>query len=121
MGIDAYMKRIAKKDTAVYWTPSTLTTSGSQDYNIGTEINCLWKEDIKLLRDSTGREIVSKAIIYVTIDLEEHGFLFHGKLDDLTTAQKSDPKEVASAYEIMVFKKVPSINLGGQFNRQAVI
>ncbi len=121
MGIDLYMKRVAKKDIAVYWTPSDLTTSGSQDYNIGTEINCLWKEDIKTIRDTEGREVVSKAVIYVTIDLEEHGFLFHGKLADLTTAQKADPKEVASAYEIMLFKKVPSINLGGQFNRQAFI
>lgn len=121
MGIDLYVKRIAKKDIAVFWTPSTLTTSGSQDYNIGTEINCLWKEGVKMIRDSAGREITSKAVIYVTQDLEEHGFLFHGKLADLTTAQKSDPKEVPSAYEIMLFKKVPSINLGGQFNRQAFI
>ena len=120
MSIDAYMKKICN-DTAVYWSTPVVDNFGAFTFTTPVEISCLWKGKVVLMRESDGREIVSKAKVYVIQDLDEHGMLFHGILDDLTSAQKSDPKTVSDAYEIKIFLKTPSIHLKNQFNRSAIL
>lgn len=120
MSIDAYMKNICN-DIAVYWGTPVADKFGAFTFATPVEIQCLWKGKVVLIRDDEGREIVSKAKVYVTQDLDEHGMLFHGILDDLTAAQKSDPRKVSSAYEIKTFMKVPSLHLKNQFNRSAIL
>jgi len=108
-------------DTAVYWANPTLNTDGTFEYDTGVEISCLWKNERNLIMDREGREIMSMATIYITQDLADNGIIYHGTLDDLTDAQKLDPKQVTEAYEIKQVLKIPSMYLTDEFNRKIMI
>lgn len=110
MSIDRYMKRIAKKDTAVYWSGGTPITGGTYTFATPVEINCFWMETEEMVRDSDGRQVVSRAQVFVTQTLSDQGRLYHGTLSDLTTAQKADPRTVKAVYEIMRFSTTPSLH-----------
>lgn len=120
MSIEAYLKRICT-DTAVYWSTPTLNTDGTLDYATGIEIKCFWKEHRTLVKTAEGKEIMSKAMIYVIDDLDEQGMLYHGYLKDLTDAQKADPKEVTKAYEIIDIVKTPSLHIPSQKSRRVLV
>lgn len=121
MGIEAYIKKVATRDTAVYWASPTMQAGGYNAFATPVEIDCFWVESTELVRTDDGREIMSKAKVYVTQDLDEQGMLFHGTLSDLTSSEKSDPREVAAAYEIMKFEKKPSLHIPNQYMRVAII
>ena len=120
MSIANYLKK-ACTDTAVYWASPIAAADASFDYDTGVEIKCLWREEIKMIRDSEGKEIVSKAAVHVLIDLDNNGMIFHGELDDLTAAEKADPKKRTDAYEIKLFVKTPSLHLKGEYSRKAML
>lgn len=120
MSIESYLKRICT-DTAVYWANPTSSADGSLSYDTPVEIKCLWREEIKMIRDTQGKEIVSKAAVHVLVDIDDNGMLFHGDLDDLTAAEESDPRKRADAYEVKLFMKTPSLHLVGQFSRKAML
>lgn len=120
MSIENYMKTRCT-DTAVYWGTPTLDEDGSYGYVAPVEISVLWIEAIKMIRDAEGKEIVSNASVYLLQDIENNGMLFHGELADLSVAEQADPKKRTDAYEVKLFKKVPSIHLKGEFTRQAML
>lgn len=120
MSIANYLKRVCT-DTAVYWASPTADTDGSFSYDAGVEIKCLWREEIKMIRDSDGKEVVSKAAVHVLADLDNNGMLFHGELADLSVAEKADPKKRRDAYEVKLFIKTPSMNLVGEYSRKAML
>lgn len=118
--IERYLRRIAK-DTAVYWGSPTLRDDGTNQYAAPIEIKCLWKEGFISDPD---RDIVSisiKAQIYVFRDLDQGGILWKGTLAQLSVQEKQDPREIEDAYEINIFKKIPSLYIRGEFNRYAII
>lgn len=119
-GIDRFLKKIAK-DVAVYWGNPTVSGDGSNRYDDPIEIDVLWKGKEDLVRSLNAKEGVGRAVVYVTVDLDEQGMLYHGRLTDLTDAQKADPRKVKKAFEITRFFKVPSMYLQGQYNRMAYI
>ena len=121
MSIERYLKRIGKRDTVVYWGNPTAGAGAVISFDAPVEIGCMWKEKIEMLRDKSGREIISRASVYVTQDLDENGMLFHGELCDLTTAQQGDPRKVDAAYEIKMFLKTPSLYLRNRYNRKALL
>ncbi len=113
MGIERFIKRLIKKDTAVYWGPeASLKFDGTPVFPDPVEINCLWINAAETFMDDDGKEFISTASVYVALDLAQEGMLFHGVLDDLSTAQKADPRTVHAAYFIKVFEKTPSLNFG---------
>ena len=119
-GLDSYMKRMCIY-TAVYWKTPVADKYGAFSFDDPVEIKCLWKDKITLIRNNEGREVTTMAKVYVLEDLDESGMLFNGTLNDLTTAQKSDPKTIPSAYEIKKFLTTPSIYLKNEFNRAALL
>ena len=120
MNIEAYMK-MACKQTAVYWGTPVLVADASFTFAAPVEIACLWKEKITVITDKNGKEVVSKASVDVTQDLDDEGMLFFGELIDLTVAEKADPKTVPNAYEIMLFLKIPSLQHVTKFKRTAML
>lgn len=120
MGIENFIKRIAT-DTAVYWASPTMNTDGTNDFDDGVEIDCYWKEEKDLVLDDAGKEVVSRAKVYVTQDLDNQGMLYHGTLADLTAAQIADPKEVTEAYEIKQIVKKQSLHLKDEYVRQVML
>lgn len=113
MSIERFIKRKIKKDTAVYWGPeASMRADGSPVFGDPVEINCLWDDSSETFTNDNGQEFVAAASVYVSQDLAQEGMLFHGKLTDLATEEKADPRRVHAAYEIKVFEKGPSLNFG---------
>ncbi len=120
MSIERFIKRLIKKDTAVYWGPeASLRFDGTPVFGDPVEIGCIWDNASETVTDDNGKEFVSKASVYISIDLAQEGMLFHGKLTDLNTAQKADPRTVHAAYFIKVFEKTPSLKFG--FGRKVML
>lgn len=120
MSIENYLKTRCT-DTAVYWGSPTVALDGSNNYVAPIEIKVLWIDEIKMIRDSEGKEIISNATVHVLQDIENHGMLFHGMLPELSTSEKADPKTKEDAYEVKLFIKTPSIHLKGQFSRKVML
>ena len=121
MGIEQFMTR-ACAQTAVYWGDPTPDASGG--YSFGSsypeEISCRWEARTELISDGQGNEIISRARVYVTEDVEEEGWLFLGTLDDLDSAAEEDPMQADGTHKIKRFDKVPSIR-GDDFVRIAYL
>lgn len=121
MSIAAYLKRICKRDVAVYWGSPVSDEAGVLRYAAPIEIGCFWKDRMDTIRNKEGREFVSRAEVHVLQDLDESGMLFHGTLSELTNTQEDDPREVTRAYEIERFLKTPSLHLSNTFHRKAIL
>jgi hypothetical protein len=118
--IERFIKRISK-DKAVYWGSPSPAADGSNTYPAPTEINCLWNAKVKVVSEKDGKVVAIEAMVYVSQDLSDQGMLMLGTLSQLTTAQKTDPRKVSSAYEITDFVKTPSLYKKNEFNRCAII
>lgn len=119
--LNRFLKKMTAKDKAVYWGNPTVAGDGSNTYDAPVEIDCLWKGKQDLMFSIGEKEVVGRALVYVTCDVDEQGMLYHGRLKDLTDAQKSDPRKVKDAYEITRFFKVPSMLNKGEYNRVVYI
>lgn len=121
MSIEEFLNRDILIDTAVYWGNPTLQASGYFSYDSPVEISCRWVEKKEAFIDNEGKEAVSRAVVYVGQDLDDHGMLFHGTLDDLTAAEESDPRKVSNAHEIKTFMKIPELDMTDKFVRKAML
>lgn len=119
MSIQNYIKSVLK-DVAVYWSKPVAGADGSNTFAAPCEIKCFWDNGSFLYLTNTGKEVMIRATVHVAVDLDEQGMLFHGRLSDLTSIQKSNPKKVSRAYEIKRFIKTPSLAQKNQFNRVAM-
>lgn len=118
MSINRFVKKKISEDTAVYWSNPDPNTFGQMTFDSPEEINVYWNDASELIRDNDGREIVTNAIVTVGKDLDDSGMLYHGKLSDLTQAEKDDPKKLSGAYEIKKTAKAPSIRKPDQYVRK---
>jgi len=122
MGLEAFIARRCVQ-TAVYWTPDGEDGYGNTVFTSDSprEIACRWEDSTRLMTDAQGDEIVVRAEVFVTEDLEEKGVLYLGTLDDLDSAQEDDPKQVDGAYEIRRFDKMPELGSATKFLRKAYL
>jgi len=119
MSIHAYIQRQCRH-TAVYWGNPQSDGYGGYTYDDPVEISCFWMGESDVAKDEKGNEIVTKAKVYVLQDIDEQGYLWKGKLADLTATQKSDPKQVDEAMPIIRFIKTPSLRID-EYIRKALI
>jgi len=103
--------------TAVYWGNPQPDGYGGMDYDDPTEISCRWDGSTKRITKNQGEEIVSRAEIRVTHDLDDDGMLYLGTLDDLDTSQQNDPESVSRAYRIQKIDKNPLFRSSTEFVR----
>lgn len=100
-----------RKQKAVYWDGSTQVDGfGTPIYQTPVEIDVRWEIKNELYIDKYGNEKTSKSIVYPDTELEENGYLYLGKLDDLSVEQKADPKLLEDAYIISAIQKTPDLN-----------
>lgn len=86
--------------TAVYWGAPQPDGFGGITYSDPVEISCRWDEKTKVVTDNNGKEIVSKAEVLVTQDVDEEGYLYLGTIDDLDSSEQDSPEDVVGAWEI---------------------
>jgi hypothetical protein len=98
--------------TATYWAPTTINKFGEQTFETPASISVRWEEKTEMFLDrDTGKELMSKSVVYLKQDVLENGFLYLG-----TTALQPSAKE--KAFRIKRFDKIPSLK-GNKYIRKA--
>jgi hypothetical protein len=95
------------QQTAVWWANPVLDGFGGRTFDHGVDIRCRWEQKQELFVDAQGQRVLSRAVAYVDRDLSVHDYLYLGTLEDLVTVG-IQPFEVAEAFEVRAFKKIPS-------------
>ena len=139
MSISKFIEKVCIQ-TAVYWGAPTPDGYGGKTYSDPVEIPCRWDDTLEVIKDERGEEIICKAKVLVTQDLEEGGMLYLGTLEDLGVVtggnvvmgglgtgnivlaglakiKKSHPEDVEDAYEITIVKKIPMIRSTSEYVR----
>lgn len=97
------------QQTAVLWTNPILDGFGGRTFDDGIEIQCRWEQRQELFVDAAGREVLSRAVVYIDRDVAVHDYLFLGELVDLASGE-DEPFGNADAFEVRAFKSVPSLD-----------
>jgi len=140
MSIQKFIEKVCVQ-TAVYWGDPTPDGYGGKTYSDPVEIPCRWDDTLEVIKDERGEEIICKAKVLVTQDLEEGGMLYLGTLEDLgivvtggnvvmgglgignivlaglAKIKKSHPEDVEDAYEITMVEKIPMIRSTSEYVR----
>ena len=74
-----------------------------------------------MVRSSDGREVVSKAELMITQDVDESGYLYLGSLTDLDSDEEDNPETIDGAWEILVFTKNPLFKSTTEFVRRVFL
>jgi hypothetical protein len=123
MGIEDFIVKKCKQ-TAVYWGDPVEDGYGGMSFGsmYPIEIDCRWENKNEIFKSSNGKEYTSRSIVYITIDLDEQGYLYLGSLDDFESTQDlTNPKIIENAFEIKRFDKSPSLNKVAEFIRKAYL
>lgn len=100
--------------TVTYWTRSTPDGFGGYSWTAPVQIKAHWEDRTELFVTSAGQSKASRAIVYLESDVEEGGYLFLGN------SSVTNPTTLSGAWEIMGFRKIPSVD-GLVFERRAIL
>lgn len=121
---DIFMPRVLVQ-TAVYWAPLGQNAGGVDQYDQPIELDpsgpnhgVRWEEKTEVFLNNQNEEQVSKAIVYVGIDLEEKGVLWYGTLATITDL--ANPFKNPKAWMIHRLDKIPS-RKANKFVRKAYL
>lgn len=101
------IQRDQLRQTAVLWQNPVLDGFGGRTFDHGIEIPCRWEQKSELFTDFEGRQVLSKAVVYVDVDLVVHDFLYLGTIEDLAEVGVQ-PFDLAEAFEVRAYKKIPN-------------
>ena len=123
-GIEKVAKRFCV-ETCVYWGNPVNDGYGGFTFDAPVEIKCRWEEktEVDVGWFSTGfpgNLFLSKASVMVLQDLDLQGYLYHGSLTDFdSSVDTSKPIDIAGAYVIHRFDKIPMVRKTDEFVRMA--
>lgn len=120
MGIEQRIKTLCTQ-TCVYWAPTGFNAYTDPIFAAPVEVKCRWEEKQILFEDDKGNQLQAKAVAHVVSDVKNEGFLYLGTLTSLTTQQRSNPKNISSAYPIKRFDKSPSLTNPSEYVRKAYL
>lgn len=118
--IEKFLRKISVQ-TAVYWKKGNPDGYGGFTYDTPREIPVRWSDTTKVVSTDKDTQYVCKAEVIVNEDVDKEGYLYLGKLSDLTAEQQSDPRKVDGAHKIIRFDKVPMIMKNDEFVRKAYL
>jgi len=107
--------------TACYWGNPQPDGYGGTVYDDPIEISCRWDETINVVKNYQGEEVISKAEILLTQDVDKEGLLYLGDLDDLDSAEEENPKTIDGAWKIIRFDKTPLFQSSTEFIQKAYL
>lgn len=109
------------KQTMIYWANPITDGFGGYTYTAPVDITGRWEEKQELFLDTEGKEILSRAMVYLSQDVSLGGFLYLGALADLASSiDETHPKNVDGSFEIRQFTKIPDVE-GISFERKAIL
>lgn len=109
------------RQNAVYWGSPSDDGYGGFTFADPVDIKCRWEYRRDLVT-SDGDQVVSEAMVFVSRDLEEKGYLYLGSTEDISSANEDDPtSSEVGAYQIKRFDKLPVMNRKGDYLRVAYL
>jgi hypothetical protein len=126
MGNINNLLRRACKQTAVYWANPQDDGYGNKTFDDPVEIKCRWEDIRQVLgtvgeNTTTGYDIIPRAIVYLTQDVDEEGLLYLGTLDDLDSTQEDNPMTIEGICIIKRPAKIPSLGSTTDFLYKAFL
>lgn len=116
----SFLTRSHKQDI-VYWGSPTYTVSGGKTFAAPVEIKGRWEDKQRLFMTALKTEQISSAFVYLGQDVDIGGYLFLGKLEDISSdIDDTKPELVAGAHEILSLNKTPNI-LATDFEREVIV
>jgi hypothetical protein len=91
------------KQEATYWGNPVPDGWGGLTFDSPVEISCRWEDKTEMFTTASGKEAQSSVVVFLGQDVDIDGFLYLGSSD------QANPKDVAGAYQIKAFKKIPGI------------
>lgn len=119
---DKFIKKFCVQ-TAVYWGNPIKDGEGGFTFDDPVEIDVRWDEKREVITDARsgetfGKQIISKAEILLTVDLDQQGYLYLGALDDFDSlVDTGNPKSITNAWEIRLKIKQPFVKSTTDFVR----
>lgn len=77
------IERMLKYDKCVYWAPKGKNQFGKPLFENPVELGCRWEDRKSRRMDATGVEQIFNGKVFVGIDLDLDGVLWHGLLIDV--------------------------------------
>ena len=112
------------KQHCVYWGSPAEDGYGGKTFANAVEIDCRWEDMHQIVTDAKGVELTSRALVFLTQDVDEEGYLYLGTLDDLydLAGESSgggidDPISIVGTYIIKRFQKTPSMDGSGYLRK----
>lgn len=106
-GIQNFIEKICV-ETCVYWSPGTLDKYGRHKYN-AVEIPCRWEEKFQKVLNKENQEVLSRAKIISTKELDVNGFLSYTSLELLNEEEKKNPLLTPWAFPIIAMERIPEL------------
>jgi hypothetical protein len=118
---------------AVYWGSPVDDGYGGRTYADPVEIACRWEDVVQISGTITAVQLVgftevSRAVVFVTQDVDENGIIYNGTLESLSAYMGSDgelvPADVPDTANIHIIKrfyKVPALGSTTEFLRKAFL
>lgn len=71
-------------EVATYWPPAGSDGFGNATFGAPVPLPCRWQNMAQLFRDNQGREVMSRAVVYIGGPVETLGALLRGESADAT-------------------------------------
>lgn len=113
-------------EKAVYWGNPVNNGFGSYNYDSPIEIDCRWEEMVQYIEEDNGETILSRAVVYTNVDLQEKGLLYKGTLlslmeSGMDSAGDIDYTLIQGVFEVKRWGKTPALNSATVFLRKAYL
>lgn len=107
------------KQVATYWPPlGTSDAFGQPQYGTAVQIGVRWEDATEQFLDDEGDIQMSKALVYVSQDVEVRGVLLLLPIASVTNL--TDPKKNPLAWEIRRYERLPTFK-ATEFLRTALL
>ena len=117
MGTPHFIKKHLSQ-TLVYWGNPQSDGRGKYTYDDPVELIGRTESKSELVRSYKGKEVVSRAIVWLDQEVDEAGYLYLGTLNDLDS-NPDDPTVVDGSAEVLVMSKNPSLGSTTEFEYMA--
>jgi hypothetical protein len=98
------------KSVIVYWGTPVADGLGGRTFDDPVEIRVRWEDSQNEFVDVAGRQAISSAVLYPNQDLSLGGYVYLGRLADLSPAEKTNPFALDGAKEIRGWAKSTSLD-----------
>lgn len=95
-------------EDAVYWSAPTSDGEAGKNFAAPIEIRCRWQDENEQITNVAGEDVMSKAKVFPDRVVDVGGFLFRGKLSDIS-GDTSSPMDIDDAHEIIISKDLPTL------------